>query len=58
MMVACWKENPGNRPSFAELVEILTATLKFLADYMDFSTFYCKKRDTEENGYDIVETTM
>ena len=58
MMMSCWRENPDNRPSFAELVETLTAVLKPLADYMDFSTLYCKKVDMEEDDNEIIETAI
>ena len=61
VMKSCWRESPRKRPSFAELVETLTAILKPLADYMDFSTLYCKKVDTEEDADaddDIIETSL
>ena len=60
VMMSCWRESPKKRPSFAELVEALTATLEPLADYMDFSTLYCKKVDTEDADADddIAETSL
>jgi len=38
-MFKCWHGDPEERPTFSELVSLLSLTLESLAGYMDVSTF-------------------
>ena len=38
-MQSCWYENPAERPSFSELVNVISKALEPLADYLDISAF-------------------
>ena len=38
-MLKCWQGAPEERPTFSELVSLLSQTLESLAGYMDVSTF-------------------
>lgn len=33
----CWEAQPEKRPSFSDLVQILSSKLVVIAEYMDFS---------------------
>lgn len=36
----CWVNNPDERPSFDEIVDIIKNTPEFITDYIDESEFY------------------
>ena len=38
-MLKCWHGDPEERPTFSELVRLMSQTLESLAGYMDVSTF-------------------
>ena len=38
-MLKCWHGDPEERPTFSELVSLMSLTLEGLAGYMDVSTF-------------------
>ena len=38
-MLKCWHGDPKERPTFSELVSLMSTTLESLAGYMDVSTF-------------------
>ena len=38
-MSKCWHADPNERPTFSELVSLMSQTLASLADYMDVLTF-------------------
>ena len=38
-MLKCWHGDPKERPTFSELVSLISQTLESLAGYMDVSTF-------------------
>ena len=38
-MIKCWHGDPEERPTFSELVSLMSWTLESLAGYMDVSTF-------------------
>jgi len=38
-MSKCWHVDPNERPTFSELVSLMSQTLASLADYMDVFTF-------------------
>ena len=38
-MLKCWHGDPEERPTFLELVSLMSQTLESLAGYMDVSTF-------------------
>ena len=38
-MFKCWQGDPEERPTFSELVSLMSQTLESLAGYMDVSTF-------------------
>ena len=60
-MLKCWRDLPDKRPSFAELVPILSSLLEEIAGYMDFSILkfseYSAGCDHLESskGYDHLE---
>ena len=39
IMQSCWHENPAERPSFSELVNLISKALEPLADYLDITAF-------------------
>ena len=53
VMLKCWRDLPDKRPSFAELVPMLSSLLEEIAGYMDFSIFKCSKHS---EGYDHLES--
>ena len=67
-MFNCWKEQPEKRPSFVELVLMLTSVLEDIAAYMDFSVItnneqamnynhlYAKAPAESQAGYDHLES--
>ena len=40
MIRCCWVNNPDERPSFDEIVDIIKNTPEFITDYIDESEFY------------------
>ena len=38
-MLKCWHGDPEERPTFSELVSLMSQTLESFAGYMDVSTF-------------------
>ena len=39
IMLKCWQGDPKERPTFSELVSLMSQTLESLAGYMDVSAF-------------------
>ena len=48
-MFKCWHEDPVERPTFSELVSLMSHTLECLAGYMDVSTFGKLEAAGEDN---------
>ena len=44
----CWKFNPQDRPQFQSLVLKLSHILERESGYLDLSTSFCWKNDSEE----------
>ena len=40
LMLSCWSECPSDRPAFTEITNTVTALIKPLARYMDFSEMF------------------
>ena len=40
LMMSCWKYNPGERPTFSDLVQSVEDIMKPLAGYLDFTASY------------------
>ena len=39
MMLQCWDLEPQSRPSFSEIVVLLSQSLEAMADYLDINAF-------------------
>ena len=48
-MSKCWHGDPEERPTFPELVSLMSQTLESLAGYMDMSTFGMLEVAGEDN---------
>ena len=48
MMKTCWEEDPGKRPTFAQINKLLENDLEELAEYTDFQT--CLFREMQHPG--------
>ena len=48
-MFKCWHGDPSERPTFSELVSLMSWTLEHLAGYMDVSTFGTLEAAGEDN---------
>ena len=48
-MFKCWHGDPEERPTFSELVSLMSQTLESLAGYMDMSTFGMLEVAGEDN---------
>ena len=46
----CWVNNPDERPSFDEIVDIIKNTPEFITDYIDESEFYRYVEYIEQKG--------
>lgn len=57
VIMKCWEELPDKRPSFAELVVLLSTLLEEIAGYLDFSVLNCsmEKAQRSNAGYDHLE---
>ena len=49
-MLQCWEINPDQRPTFTDVVDLLSQSLEVMADYMDLhnSTFSTDEVTNEE----------
>ena len=48
-MLKCWHGDPEERPTFSELVSLMSQTLEHLAGYMNVSTFGTLEVAGEDN---------
>ncbi len=53
-MLGCWAKDPGERPSFSDVVCCLSELLTVMSDYMDLSTVStfggCQGNSPEDTG--------
>ena len=40
-MLSCWEQDPDRRPTFSNVVTSVEKIIAPLADYMDFTDYYC-----------------
>ena len=41
LMLSCWEQDPDRRPTFSNVVTSVEKIIAPLADYMDFTDYYC-----------------